>query len=59
MDVNPLNNLNKVLEQVSINEAYDKEIARLNANRNSYAQYKKVKDTQRREEKKKRNPGDY
>ena len=59
MNVNPLNNLNKVLEQVSINEAYDKEIARLNANRNSYAQYKKARDTQKREEKKKRNPGEY
>lgn len=59
MDVNHLNNLNKVLEQVSINEAYDKEIARLNANRNSYAQYKKAKDAQKREEKKKRNPGEY
>lgn len=59
MDVNPLNNLNKVLEQVSINEAYDKEIARLNANRNAYAQFKKAKDAQKREEKKKRNPGDY
>lgn len=59
MDITPLNNLNKVLEQVSINEAYDKEIARLNANRNLYAQYKKARDVQKREEKKKRNPGDY
>lgn len=59
MDVNPINNLNKVLEQVSINEAYDKEIARLNVNRNLYAQYKKDKEAQKREERKKHNPGDY
>lgn len=59
MDVSPFNNLNKVLEQVSINEAYDKEIVRLNANRNSYAQYKKDKEAQKREERKKRNPGEY
>lgn len=58
MDVNPLNNLNKLKEQLSINEAYDREMERLRQNRINYAQYNKEREKRIAEERKRRNPGE-
>lgn len=58
MDVNHLNNLNKLKEQLSINEAYDREMERLRQNRINYAQYNKEREKRIAEERKRRNPGE-
>lgn len=58
MDVNPINNLNKLKEQLSINEAYDREMERLRQNRINYAQYNKEREKRIAEERKRRNPGE-
>lgn len=58
MDVNPLNNLNNLKEQLSINEAYDREMERLRQNRINYAQYNKEREKRIAEERKRRNPGE-
>ena len=53
------NTLNKIGAEIRLNESWDKELQRLRKNRESLSYWKKEKDKQRKEQLKKRNPGDF
>ena len=53
------NTLNKIGAEIRLNESWDKELQRLRKNRESFSYWKKEKDKQRKEQLKKRNPGDF
>lgn len=53
------NTLNKIGADIRLNESWDKELQRLRKNRESFSYWKKEKDKQRKEQLKKRNPGDF
>lgn len=55
---NPFNFLNKLHNDMRINEAYDKEMQRLKENRIRYCSFVKEREKQILENKKKRNPND-
>lgn len=58
MSLEQFKSLDKLKEQISLNEEYDREIERLQQNRIIYAQYNKEREKRILEENKRRNPGD-
>lgn len=57
MSLEQFKSLDKLKEQISLNEEYDREIERLQQNRIIYAQYNKEREKRILEENKRRNPG--
>lgn len=58
MSESPFNFLNKLHENMKINEAYDKEMQRLRENRTRYNSFVKEREIKINQEKKRKNPGE-
>ena len=58
MSENPFKFLNKLHEDMKINDAYDKEMQRLKENRTRYNFFVKEREIKINQEKKRKNPGE-
>lgn len=58
MSENPFKFLNKLHEDMKINDAYDKEMQRLRENRIRYNSFVKEREIKINQEKKRKNPGE-